>query len=41
MRTLYRLLSAFWLAKAITKGPGAVARNRARKAAHGYVRKVL
>jgi hypothetical protein len=41
MRTLYRFLSLFWLAKAVTRGPGAVIRNRARREAHRAVRKVI
>jgi hypothetical protein len=41
MRTLYRFLSLWALAKAISRGPGAVARNRAKKAAYKQIGRAL
>jgi hypothetical protein len=41
MRTLIRLVSFYWLARAILRGPNALARHLLRRRAHRLVRRTL
>jgi hypothetical protein len=41
VRSVFRLLSFYWLARAILRGPNALARHLLRRRAHRLVRRTL